>query len=65
MRALCCTRAFRGAFRCVMFVIVTLFVATPGRSETIPVWVYHNFPPFVVNAEAGQGLGAVTVRLPH
>lgn len=45
---------------CVAIVLLALIVplAAGGQAhaENVPMWVYHNFPPFVVNERAQSGL---------
>lgn len=40
----------------LLFVVVTFVGPTKALAEDVSVWVYHDFPPFVVDKSAGAGL---------
>ncbi|MEP3056133.1 hypothetical protein [Ascidiaceihabitans sp.] len=50
----------RGLFRMAATVFVALgmmvFWINAAQAETVRVWVYHNFPPFVIDVDNQSGL---------
>lgn len=48
--------------RCLLIVLLVI-VTTTVRARTVPVLTYHNFPPFVVDAQTHQGLSFDIVNI--
>ena len=40
----------------ILALITVVFLQTKAWAETVSVWVYHDFPPYIVNADTKHGM---------
>ncbi len=53
----------RHFFFILLFAATTISAGARAAAEEVSVWVYHNFPPYIVNATEREGISYDLVRL--